>query len=152
MPCANSSWKLTIHGPRVRKGLIIRNAMMFDRLAVTFAAFAFISTASAQSKPAKLENLPYTKARTVILSYGWSPVKGACLEAATDDPATCTTFPEIDRCLSSNPNMCIMGFERGGKSLAVFTRYGPPSADGEGDTRVWYIEFHTKKGRGIAPR
>lgn len=48
--------------------------------------------------------------------------------------------------------MCIMGFERGRKSLVVFTRYGPPQADDAGDTRVWYVEFHTKKGRNVGGR
>jgi hypothetical protein len=152
MPCVRCWLKLAIHAPLDREGATIANAAKFAGVIVALAACTPSWGAQARPKPVKLENLPYAKARAVILSYGWKPVKGACGEAAADDPATCAKFPEIDRCLSSSPNMCIMGFENGRKSLAVFTRYGPPSIDGEGDTRVWYVEFHTKKGRGVAGR
>ncbi len=138
--------------------LTIRTLPHIVALAVALGAVSSGSGATARPNRAlttgqlKLETLPYSKARTIILSYGWTPTHGACAEAAGDEPATCAKFPEIDTCLSSYPNMCIMRFEKDGKSLVVTTRYGPPSASDEGDTRVWNIDFITKKGLRIGGR
>ena len=128
----------------------IRTAVSLARL--TIVCSVFLGTAGAAAGPVKLENLPYAQARKAILGYGWRPVKGACAEAAADERETCAAFPEIDRCLSSYPNMCIMGFKKDRRSLVVHTRYGPPSSDGLGDTTIWYLEFYGPNGKRIGGR
>ena len=75
---------------------------------------------AAPAKPIKLERMEYSKARQIILGYGWKPVRGDCT-GGNGSPwgEACARFPEIDNCMGTG--QCDMVFSKPGQCLIVFT-------------------------------
>jgi hypothetical protein len=99
-------------------------------VAETAPRAAHPSSGAGSAKPEKLEGMDYFSARTIILRYGWKPVKGAC-EGSTIVTGTCSLFPEIDVCSLSFPILCTMRFEKEDRCLFVRTEgESGPTEDG----------------------
>jgi hypothetical protein len=106
-------------------------------LAVAMAVSLVPQPAASAKKPIKLEGMEYSKARRVILGYGWTPWTGHC-EA---DPQTCAAFPEVDVCSASFPIQCGMRFVRRGSCLMVGTAGEAPPGFEEGEPHVEGVHF-----------
>lgn len=110
--------------------------------AITLAlvmALASMPQPAASAKPARLENMEYLKARKVILSYGWAPVRGDCSGPDVDDHI-CATYPEIGNCTGVGIGYCDMTFKRGTQCLSLVTIGGAPQ-DRPADTEVRDVSF-----------
>jgi hypothetical protein len=70
----------------------------------------------------RLEGLEYPQARKKILSFGWVPFKGGCLE--NEGPEVCGQFPELINCTQGQPEFCILRFAKPGRCLQIITRVG----------------------------
>jgi len=119
-----------------------RGFVLFTLLSLVFLGVQGLAdrtqTASQSAKPGKLEHMDYFHARKVILSYGWNPVSGPCLQVSED---TCARFPEIESCSGVGPGFCAMIFARQNRCLVVTTRGGAPEGGKEGDTYVDSVMF-----------
>jgi hypothetical protein len=87
------------------------------------AAEAAVHSPVAHPGSAKLEGMPYSRARKVILRFGWVPVTGACSGV---DERTCRYYPEIGNCSGSGAGYCNMAFTRKGGCLTVVSVGGFP--------------------------
>ena len=95
---------------------------------------------SQAAKPAKLEGMPYPKARKIILGYGWAPFKGDCLE--NEGPEVCGQFPELINCTQGQPEFCILRFSKTRRCLQIITRGG--YLEDNGGTSVEQVSFIDK--------
>ncbi len=80
------------------------------------------------AKSAKLEGMPYPRARRIILGYGWRALPGNCSGGGTTK-GVCTRFPELGNCAGTGLGYCDMTFVRRQKCLMLVTTGGPPSDD-----------------------
>ena len=94
--------------------------------------------ASRSVQSEKLERMDYTRARNIILGYGWKPMSGACEQVSEN---TCARFPEIGSCSGVAPGYCGMVFVKQDKCLYLTTTGGEPEGDRDGDTRVETVTF-----------
>lgn len=69
--------------------------------------------------------MAYSKARRIILGYGWKPVYGNCSGGGTT-ASICKKFPEIDNCSGTGVGFCDMLFVRKQRCLSLVTVGGPP--------------------------
>ena len=95
----------------------------------------------AAAKPARLEGMPYAKARSLILSYGWRPVSGSCGGASND---TCENFPEVGNCSGTGLGFCDMSFARRNRCLVVVTVGGEPRIRNRREPTVRDLQFRTR--------
>lgn len=79
----------------------------------------------ATARSAKLEGMPYLKARPIILKYGWLPHGEECSGPPVND-SVCSRFPEIGYCSGSGLGYCGMDFTRENRCLIVTTIGGLP--------------------------
>ena len=83
---------------------------------------------AATARPVKLEGMPYSSAREIILGFAWNPFKGDCSGPSIDE-SICLKFPEIVYCSGSGMGFCSMQFYRKNRCLILVTVGGVP---GEG--------------------
>jgi len=123
--------------------------MFSERLTLALVgAFLFVSAAdfvsqNAQAgsptvKPLKLEHMDYSRARKVILTDGWHPMGGPCMQVGEN---TCAHFPEIDVCTMVAPTYCAMVFIKQNQCLYIGTSGDPPNGSDEGAMRVETATF-----------
>jgi hypothetical protein len=108
------------------------NSVFRIALIVTFIALNPTIADSAPkgkaSSKSRLEGLEYPQARKKILSFGWTPFKGGCLE--NEGPEVCSQFPELINCTQGQPEFCILRFSKPGRCLQITTRGGYLEDDG----------------------
>jgi hypothetical protein len=100
------------------------------------AIFVEAQAKSAQ-KPVKLEGMEYSKARKVIVGYGWSPLRGNCGEAES----TCAAYPEVGNCSAGGFGFCDMAFVGLHRCLIVVTVGGAPRRNEHGEPVVRDVQF-----------
>jgi hypothetical protein len=106
-------------------------------LSPTIAISAMKGKASSKSR---LEGLEYPQARKKILSFGWIPFKGGCLD--NEGPEVCGQFPELINCTQGQPEFCILRFAKLGRCLEITTLGG--YLEDNGGTIVDQVEFQNK--------
>ena len=102
------------------------------------------------AKPARLEGMPYLKARAIILRYGWLPFKGECSGAGVSD-RICGLYPEIGNCTGNGIGFCDMSFYRQNHCLIVVAIGGAPDEEGSGDSKVRDVTFRRTPCRRQLP-
>ncbi len=122
----------------------ITKLFAFLGLALAAHSFAYGTGApsprpDATTRPAKLEGMTYVRARQVILSYGWYPLRGNCGGGGAG-VLTCRQYPEIGNCSGSSPGYCDMTFVRKSRCLTIVTVGGAPVGRG-GDTVIESVMF-----------
>ena len=116
------------------------NARMKLPIVATGLALVLLSQSAAFAKrPVKLEGMEYSKARRIILSYGWKPRTGHCVA----DRDTCANYPEVEACSASSPINCGMVFVRHGSCLMMGTEGETPPSDW-GQLPVVAVHFRHK--------
>ena len=94
-------------------------------------------TMARSAKASNLEGMDYDRARSLILSYGWTPFRGDCNGV---DENTCARYPEVGNCQMVSPGYCDMSFTKDKRCLIVVTLESPPGAS-RGETWVKNVTF-----------
>jgi hypothetical protein len=115
--------------------LVLAGSIMALNPTITLAAIK-----DGSRKASRLEGLEYPQARKKILSFGWVPFTGGCLE--NEGPEVCGQFPELINCTQGQPEFCILRFAKPGRCLEITTRGG--YLEDNGGTLVDQVGFHNK--------
>lgn len=113
---------------------------MARRQSLFLLAIIIIVLPAAAPKPARLEGIPYARARTIILGYGWKPLPGYCEGGGTSD-SICGQFPEIGNCSGTGVGFCDMTFIRNERCLTLVTVGGAPAIGEESEPVIRDVEF-----------